>query len=121
MIDNQTLFDQMLPPIYQQNNASIMRTNYPGYFTSEESPRRYGTGSDAQSDAGPIVRLFRIKPLISTCCLLFKIHSFDRVWADYKKRTNLERAVPRPFSLVNNQLNSSLLNLFSINRNESLH
>jgi hypothetical protein len=55
MIDNQTLFDQMLPPIYQQNNASIMRTNYPGYFTATDAPRRYGTASDAQSDAGPVV------------------------------------------------------------------
>jgi len=31
----------------------------------------------------------------------FKVHGFDRVWIDYKKRTNIERAVPRPFSLVN--------------------
>jgi hypothetical protein len=55
MIDNQTLFDQMLPPIYQQNNASIMRTNYPGYFTTDEAPRRYGAVSDIQSEAGPLV------------------------------------------------------------------
>ena len=49
MIDNQTLFDQMLPPIYQQNNASIMRTNYPGYFTATDAPRRHGAASDVQS------------------------------------------------------------------------
>lgn len=56
MIDNQTLFDQMLPPIYQQNNASIMRTNYPGYFTTDEAPRRLAPTSDIQSEAGPLVR-----------------------------------------------------------------
>jgi hypothetical protein len=55
MIDNQTLFDQMLPPIYQQNNASIMRTNYPGYFSTTEPPRKHGAASDVQSDAGPLV------------------------------------------------------------------
>lgn len=58
MIDNQTLFDQMLPPIYQQNNASIMRTNYPGYFSTDEAPRRRGATSDLQSEAGPLVRSF---------------------------------------------------------------
>ncbi|CAF3942368.1 unnamed protein product, partial [Rotaria sp. Silwood2] len=82
MIDNQTLFDQMLPPIYQQNTASIMRTNYPGYFNTNQEPQRRAAGSsDTQSDVGPL------------------IHTFDRVWADYKKRTNIERSVPRPFSL----------------------
>ncbi|CAF1157364.1 unnamed protein product [Rotaria sordida] len=81
MIDNQTLFDQMLPPIYQQNTASIMRTNYPGYFNTNQEPQRRATGSDIQLDVGPL------------------IHTFDRVWADYKKRTNIERHVPRPFSL----------------------
>jgi hypothetical protein len=55
MIDNQTLFDQMLPPIYQQNNASIMRTNYPGYFATNEAPRRYGAYSDIPSESGPLV------------------------------------------------------------------
>ncbi len=55
MIDNQTLFDQMLPPFYQQNNASIMRTNYPGYFTPDQAPRRHGAASDIQSEAGPLV------------------------------------------------------------------
>ena len=55
IIDNQTLFDQMLPPIYQQNNASIMRTNYPGYFSTNEAPRRRPPGSDAHSEAGPLV------------------------------------------------------------------
>jgi hypothetical protein len=66
MIENQTLFDQMLPPIYQQNNASIMRTNYPGYFTPDEAPRRYGTTSDIQSDTGLLVRLFHLKQFIHT-------------------------------------------------------
>jgi hypothetical protein len=57
MIDNQTLFDQILPPVYQQNNASIMRTNYPGYFTTDDAPRRHGaSSSDIQSDAGALVR-----------------------------------------------------------------
>ncbi|CAF5013081.1 unnamed protein product, partial [Rotaria socialis] len=81
MIDNQTLFDQMLPPIYQQNTASIMRTNYPGYFNTDQQSQRRTVSSDSQLDAGPL------------------IHSFDRVWADYKKRTNIERPVPRPFSI----------------------
>ncbi len=56
MIDNQTLFDKMLPPVYQQNNASIMRTNYPGYFATGEAPRRRGAPSDTQSESGPLVR-----------------------------------------------------------------
>ncbi|CAF4533134.1 unnamed protein product [Rotaria sp. Silwood1] len=81
MIDNQTLFDQMLPSIYQQNTASIMRTNYPGYFNTNQELQRRAPSSDSQSDVGPL------------------IHTFDRVWADYKKRTNIERNVPRPFSL----------------------
>ena len=55
MIDNQPLFDQMLPPIYQQNNASVMRTNYPGYFTTETPMRKQTIGSDSQSDAGTLV------------------------------------------------------------------
>lgn len=66
MIDNQTLFDEMLPPIYQQNNASIMRTNYPGYFTPDEAPRRYGANSDIQSDGSLLVRSFHLKLIIST-------------------------------------------------------
>jgi len=56
MVDNQTLFDKMLPPIYQQNNASIMRTNYPGYFTTDKAPRRHDTASDIQAEAGLLVR-----------------------------------------------------------------
>lgn len=49
----------MLPPIYQQNSASIMRTNYPGYFsTNQEAGRPCTTAaSDVQSDAGPFVCL----------------------------------------------------------------
>ena len=60
MIDNQTLFDQMLPPIYQQNNASIMRTNYPGYFSTEKSPRRQAA-MNVQPDTGPLVYEFHLK------------------------------------------------------------
>ena len=60
MIDNQTLFDQMLPPIYQQNNASIMRTNYPGYFSTEKSPRRQAA-MNVQADTGPLVYEFDLK------------------------------------------------------------
>lgn len=55
IIENQTLFEQALPPVYQQNNASIMRTNYPGYFTTDETSQRHGAHSDIHSEAGPLV------------------------------------------------------------------
>jgi hypothetical protein len=51
--------------------------------------------------------------------LSIKIHTFDRVWVDYKKRTDIERVVPRPFSLVSYQYNSNFTLIF-INRNECL-
>ena len=57
MIDNQTLLDQAPPPIYQQNNASIMRTNYPGYFLDDQAHRRHTSPSDVHSDVGPLVRI----------------------------------------------------------------
>ena len=55
MIDNQTLFDRMLPPIYQQNSASIMRTNYPGYFDPNQQRRRHVGTSDTHLDVGLLV------------------------------------------------------------------
>lgn len=58
MIENQTLFDQMLPPTYQQNTASIMRTNYPGYFTTRQESQRHTVSSDSRTDVGPLVCLF---------------------------------------------------------------
>lgn len=57
VIDNQTLFDQMLPAVYQQNNASVMRTNYPGYFDVEEPRRKQTIGSDSQSDSHALVQI----------------------------------------------------------------
>ncbi|CAF1470079.1 unnamed protein product [Adineta steineri] len=77
MNDNKKLINQMLPPIYQQNNASVMRTNYPGNFIVDKTSRK----QENVSNAGLL------------------IHTFDRVWEDYKKRTNIERLVPRPFSV----------------------
>ena len=59
LIENQTLFDQLLPPIYQQNSASIMRTNYPGYFTGDEPARKQTAKSDTQSDMGALVGVSR--------------------------------------------------------------
>ena len=52
MNDNKKLINQMLPPIYQQNNASVMRTNYPGYFTRDEASRKQEAASDSKSDTG---------------------------------------------------------------------
>ncbi|CAF1018673.1 unnamed protein product [Adineta ricciae] len=77
MNDNKKLITQMLPPIYQQNDASILRTNYPGHFNSNETSRKPEVASE-------------ITPL--------QIQTFDRVWEDYKKRTSLVRPIPRPYS-----------------------
>ena len=56
MNDNKKLITQMLPPIYQQNDASILRTNYPGHFNSADISRKPEVASESKSNMELLVR-----------------------------------------------------------------
>ena len=40
-----------------------------------------------------------------------QVHTMQRVWDDYRRRTNLDRNIPRPLSLVNRLLYSSFFHI----------
>jgi hypothetical protein len=118
MTDNKKLLNQMLPPTYQQNNASVMRTNYPGYFPSDKASRKPEVAPDSKSNGELLVCEFLLEAkYFFNSLFLSKVQTFDRVWEDYKKRTDIERLVPRPFSVVSCKW-KFYFNLISINRNE---
>jgi hypothetical protein len=101
IIDSQRLFDQMLPWTYQQNSASVMRTNYPNSFANDVASDQTTDASQMTSETSFLVRnitfaFILTKYSICSMMLLVGLHihtCLGRLQETYRYRTSCTTTV----------------------------